>query len=58
MFSIIQADEGLEYLGWAFCHTIYSDCCRYKKTVAGEDIPEELMPTGEMMSHSDLPIGR
>lgn len=58
VFSAIQLDERLEYLAWAFCHTIYADCCRYKKTVAGEYIPEDLMPTGEMISRRDLTVGR
>ena len=49
MFCTIMADEETEYLAWAFCRTIYEDCGRYKRAVAGQDVPGGLLPTGDLV---------
>ncbi len=49
MFRAIALEPDKKHLVWAFCCGEHSDCGRYKKTVAGEQIPAGLMPTGEIM---------
>ena len=50
MFKTITVEKTTEYLAWAFCRTVYSDCGRYKSMVACEDVPEGLLPTGDLIS--------
>jgi hypothetical protein len=50
MFRTLIADEETEYLAWAFCRTIYEDCGRYKRAVAGQDVPRGLLPTGDLVA--------
>ena len=52
MFRTIMADDETEYLAWAFCRTLYQDCGRYKKAVSGQDVPEGLLPTGDLVAIS------
>jgi hypothetical protein len=52
-FSTIMLEEDKSYLAWAFCRTVYADCGRYKATIAGDYVPDGLMPTGEIAS----PVG-
>ena len=49
MFRTIMADEETEYLAWAFCHTVHEDCSRYKSLLAGHDVPDGLLPTGDLV---------
>jgi hypothetical protein len=53
MFCTIMADEETEYLAWAFCRTIYQDCGRYKKAISGQEVPEGLLPTGDIIVTSE-----
>lgn len=46
MFRTIATREDSKYLAWAFCCSEHADCVRYKKTVAGEVVPSDLLPTG------------
>jgi hypothetical protein len=50
MFRTIMADQEMEYLAWAFCRTVYEDCGRYKSRLAGHDVPEGLLPTGDLIA--------
>lgn len=50
MFRTIMADEETEYLAWAFCRTVHEDCSRYKSIVAGDDVPDGLLPTGDLVA--------
>jgi hypothetical protein len=49
MFRTVMADEETEYLAWAFCHTVHEDCSRYKSLLAGHDVPDGLLPTGDLV---------
>jgi hypothetical protein len=49
MFRAIALSESCKYLVWAFCCSEHSDCGRYKKIIAGEEVARGLMPTGEIM---------
>ncbi len=46
-YEAFNVEKDLHYLMWAFCHGEYSDCERYKRIVAGEELSETLLPTGE-----------
>jgi hypothetical protein len=62
MFRALALSEDDKYLAWAFCNSEHSDCVRYKKTIAGEEVPRGLMPTGVILRRSArvqvLPRGR
>jgi hypothetical protein len=49
MFRTIALEPDKKHLVWAFCCGEHADCGRYKKIVAGEEIPSGLMPTGEIV---------
>ena len=53
MFCTIMADDETEYLAWAFCRTVYQDCGRYKKAISGQEVPEGLLPTGDLVVTSE-----
>jgi hypothetical protein len=53
MFRTIACREHIKHLAWAFCCSEHADCVRYKKTLAGEVIPPNMLPTG-MMLQPDL----
>ncbi len=56
MFRTLAMREDGKYLAWAFCCSEHADCVRYKKTIAGELVPRDLLPTGMIllpdMSHT------
>jgi len=53
MFCAIIADDETEYLARAFCRTIYQDCGRYKTAISGQEVPEGLLPTGDLIVTSE-----
>jgi hypothetical protein len=49
MFSALAFEERTKHLMWAFCYGEHTDCGRYKRMVAGEPVPEGMMPTGQLV---------
>jgi len=47
-YASMKEGQERSHLAWAFCHTIYHDCGRYKRLIAGEAVPADMMPTGEL----------
>jgi hypothetical protein len=60
MFRTIALQPDKRHLVWAFCCGEHADCGRYKKMVAGEQFPDGLMPTGDIMmvDSAEHPPGR
>jgi hypothetical protein len=50
MFRTIACRDDSKHLVWAFCCSEHSDCVRYKKMLAGETIPANMLPTGMILS--------
>ena len=46
MFRTIACRDDTKHLVWAFCCSEHADCVRYKKTLAGEMIQPDMLPTG------------
>jgi hypothetical protein len=49
-FNAITANADKQYLAWAFCLGEHTDCGRYKALMAGDTIPEGLMPDGDVIA--------
>jgi hypothetical protein len=52
VFNEVNLNPSESYLAWAFCRTIFSDCGRYKMILSGKNVPDGLMPTGEVIQRS------
>jgi len=46
MFRTLALRDDRKHLAWAFCCSEHGDCVRYKKILAGEIVPLDLLPTG------------
>jgi hypothetical protein len=46
MFRILALKADSKHIAWAFCCGEHADCVRYKKTLAGEVVPGDMLPTG------------
>jgi hypothetical protein len=56
MYSLLQLSGTLRTWQSRYCKADYAQCARYKLSIAGKSVPQNLMPNGSLLRLASGPV--